>query len=127
MQKYYVQDKGKALLQNLRKVIRRWRMTVRTTSWSKGSVTPCQMDRKGERDIYPVMKVVPTAAWALCVWRMKRSMAAQLPSMYRTITCHLTEITERVAEKYRVKRKYNAGETEKTFLEHPQNDFVSVT
>ena len=60
------------------------------------------MDRQIAAESYLVMKVVPTAAGGSpdrCMERIKRTMTAWLPDMYRTINGQLTDITVRVTDK----------------------------
>ena len=83
--------------------------------------------RKIAAESYPVMKVVPVAAQGSrdrCMERIKHTMTAWLPDMYRTINSQLTNITVRVIGKYQVKQKCNALATDKTFFERLKNIFV---
>ena len=83
--------------------------------------------RKIAAESYPVMKVVPVAAQGShdrCMERIKHTMTAWLPDMYRTINGQLTDITVWVIGKYQVKQKCNAWATDKTFFERLKNVFV---
>ena len=76
------------------------------------------------------MKVVLAAARAShnrCMERIKRTTNEGIADMYRIVNGQLTDIGVRVKVKYRVKRKWNVRETDKTFFERMKNGFVPVT
>ena len=105
---------------------------------SYGTVTPCWIAQKKTisriikivTESYPEMKAVPSDARGSrdrCTERIKRTITARLPNMYRKINGQFTDFTVRVTDKYQVNRKCNACETNKTFFERSRNVFVPIT